>query len=347
MDKFKIIILINIFILLLFFGCSTKKIGMKSIVPAKIKVLTPKNRRKITVSKFTNDNIQLSSRIESALASIKVAKKPFFTIINRMALDKILKEQQFQASELVAQTDTVKIGKLLGAQIIITGNVVSNNKDNEYISYIKKCIVYDKKGNCIQTKVFPIICHISSASISVPIQIIDIKTAQVLYATTITKNYLADDCKADKYYSTQKSIPSMDALNQLADDIAQEFAKMVAPSYIYYNVELMEKIKSVDLNDKQEKYFKKAIDYISHNRLDKAEKILEKLHNETNGKAYEISYDLGLVKQAKNDYKEALILFEEADDNSEEANILIDKAINNIKDIIKKRERLKRELQGN
>lgn len=106
------------FIFVVFFisGCS-QKVLINSTKPAIIDRAS--NTKKIAVLKFENDNVGLSTKIESAIYSVKVDDKSYFTVISKNNRENILNEQKFQYSGLANKTNSVEIGELLGAQALI------------------------------------------------------------------------------------------------------------------------------------------------------------------------------------------------------------------------------------
>jgi len=330
-----------------FSGCSAKRVPMKSLVPADVPVLLTK--RSIAVVNMKGDNVNLSSKIESDFAKVTLNKKPFFKVLNRAQLDKILREQKLQASDLSDGSSATKIGKLIGAQAIIGGSVTTTHEDGSYIEQRERCVASDKKGHCVRSKTYNVTCPTASASVSASINVIDVETARNIYAQTITKDYSADGCKVSAAWGLAttdgKIKTSSQALVDLSDVVANDFVVKFAPRYVVYSVELMEDVDSVDLNDKQKKQFKNALTYIQNGRIEKAEQILDKLYAEVGEKAFEVAYDLGLVKQSLGKYKEAKSLFTSADKNTSEPSKLLDHAILNIDAVIKKQKEAEEQMK--
>jgi len=310
--------IISIFLLT---GCSAKKISVKALHPAEIPVLTSK--QVITVNTFDNDKVQLSSKVEAKLASIQIDNKNYFTIANRSQLDKILTEQKLQASDLTQNNNIIKIGRLVGAQAIIGGNVTSSYEDGYYIESRKKCVSRNEDGKCVKMRSFKVRCITTAANVSANLNIIDVESATTLYANTITKNYNGDSCRS-AIQTGQQSIIT------LADAIASDFAQKLAPLYVYYSIELMEDVDSIKLNDKQEQLFENALQYIENGRITKAEILFDTLHDEVSEQSFEIAYNLGVIKQSFGKYTQAKSLYQIADEITMEPNQLIDDAILNI-----------------
>jgi curli biogenesis system outer membrane secretion channel CsgG len=322
-----------------FLGCSAKKVAINAQLPAEVDTLT--KRKNIAVLPFKNDNVNFSGRIETKLASVRINGKPVFNVINRDKIKYILKELKFQTSDLVGNK-VAQFGKLAGAKVIITGNVKTTKTNGSYQKPEEVCGAYNKKGHCLYTKTVYITCRTSNATFNASINAIDVNTAQIVDAVNITKNYKADSCK-NRHFKTADI-----ALNELVDEAANEYVNRVAPHYITLNVELIDKVKSIDLNNKEEKMFENALTYIDHGRIKKAEYILKRLNEQTREQSYEIAYDLGVVEEALGKLDEAKAAYQLADkiitDNGIEPNELVDKAIERINILIEKRKKLQQQI---
>ncbi len=343
MKKYALIALTGI-IGISFLGCSAKKVTIKAQLPAEIDTLTKK--RDLAVLPFKNDNVNFSGRLETKLANVRVNNKPYFKVVNRDRIGSVLKELRFQSSDLVGNK-AAKLGKLAGAQVLITGNVKTSKKDGSYKKPEERCASYTKHG-CAYYKTVYVTCQTASATFNASINAIDVNSGQVVDAVDITKNYQADSCKDGGFFGIGKIKTSNEALNDLADEASTEYVNRVAPHYVIMRVELMDKVKSVDLNDRQEKMFNNALTYIEHGRIKKAEHILKKLNEQTNEQSYEVAYDLGLVEEALGKLKEAQAAYNLADkiitDTGAEPSELVDHAIKRIKKMIEKRQKLKGQI---
>jgi curli biogenesis system outer membrane secretion channel CsgG len=333
-----------------FLGCSAKKVSIRAQLPAEVDTLTKK--KDIAVLPFKGDNVNFSGRLETKLASVTINGKPYFHVINRDKINDVLKELKFQSSDLVG-SKAAQFGKLAGAKVLITGNVKTSKRNSSYKKPKERCAAYDKKGRCLYTKTVYVTCQTANATFNATINAIDVNTAQIVDAYNVTKNYQADSCKDTGisifgFGSTKKFKTADEALNELADEAATEYVNRVAPHYVTLNVELIDKVKTVDLNDKQEKMFENALTYIEHGRLQKAEYILKKLNEQTRQCSYEIAYDLGVVEEALGKLEEAQAAYQLADkiitDNALDPSELVDKAIERIKALIQKRKKLQQQI---
>jgi len=93
-------------------------------------------------------------------------KTKSFRVFERVKLDAILKEQDFQAySGRVDPSTAVKIGKMLGVDSIVTGSVTS--------------IIYKKSGGI---KLGPVSLKKSSASVTVTVRAINVTTGEIVFS---------------------------------------------------------------------------------------------------------------------------------------------------------------------
>lgn len=123
----------------------------------KIKTIKPstnysKEMKQVIVDKFINDNINLSSSIESELNSVYFNKNKYFKVIDRKNIDKLLEEQKLQDSGLTSDKNVDNFN-LATAQSILTGevNFTKYNKSNYYETRTDytQCLTYIKyKVNC-------------------------------------------------------------------------------------------------------------------------------------------------------------------------------------------------------
>lgn len=333
-------------------GCA-QKVHIKALNPAEVGEMASK--KKVAVSSFKNDKVGLSGKIESQLAKKKLDNKKYFTVLSRKDMAKIIAEQKLQSSELMDASTSAKIGKLIGAQAIINGEIASADAESSsYMESREKCLQYYKDGGCAQYKHYKVKCDTTQATVSANINIVNVETGSIIYGDTLTKEYSADSCKAGKtslglltLVSDPKQILSKkQALNRLASAIATDFVYKLTPNYIYFNVTLLEPIELENVTEKQEKNFTIALEYIKASRYDKAKKLLSTLMDELDGKSYVVAYVSGVVSEATGDFDKAKELYTIADNLTVEPVDEINLAMNRIDALIEKREEAKKQMNA-
>ncbi|MBL0707585.1 MAG: hypothetical protein JJW00_00880 [Sulfurimonas sp.] len=324
-------------VLLLMSGCA-QKVKIKALDPAEVGAMASK--KKIAISDFKNDKLGLSGKIESQIAKHKLDKKRYFTILSRKDLNQIMAEQKLQSSELLDEATATKVGKLIGAQAVINGEIASSSAtSSQYKESREKCLKYTKDG-CAQYKHYTVTCRTTQAQVSANINIVDVETGSIIYGDTINKELNSDSCK------NGKTISKGQALNRLTTAIASEFVYKLTPHYVYFKVTLLENIELENVTDKQEKTFETSLAYIKAGRMDKAEKLLRGLLDELDGRSYVVAYVYGVVNEAQGKFEQAKKMYAMADDLAGKPVDEINIAITRIDRLIEKRNEAKQQMNA-
>jgi len=111
----------------------------------------------------------INSELSQAATDLMInalIKTERFRVFERIKLDVILKEQDFQAySGRVDPSTAVKIGKMLGVDLIVTGSVTG--------------ILYQKSGGI---KLGPVSLKKSSASVTMTVRAINVTTGEIIFS---------------------------------------------------------------------------------------------------------------------------------------------------------------------
>ncbi|MCD4668778.1 MAG: CsgG/HfaB family protein, partial [Sulfurimonas sp.] len=192
------ILIIQIVLVSLFISGCTQKVRIKALEPAEIDRAS--SMKRIAVLKFENDIVGLSAKIESNLAKHTIENKPFFTVLNRNDIDKIIDELNLQYSGLVDTSTAVEAGNLVGAQAIISG-VVKNvsSRDSYFYEERSKCI--DKK--CKETFKYKVSCKKRVIELSADIRMIDVQSSEIIYVKNMFESSEYERC-----YDESTEIPS-------------------------------------------------------------------------------------------------------------------------------------------
>jgi len=106
------------------------------------------------------------SQVATDLMIDALIKTERFRVFERIKLDAVLKEQDFQAySGRVDPSTAVKIGKMLGVDLIVTGSVTS--------------ILFQKSGGI---KLGPVSLKKSSASVTMTVRAINVTTGEIIFS---------------------------------------------------------------------------------------------------------------------------------------------------------------------
>lgn len=308
-------------------GCA-QKIKIQALHPAEVGAMA--TQKKVAINSFKNDSVGLSGKIESKIAQHKLDGRTYFTVLSRKDLDKIMAEQHLQSSELMDEATTTRIGKLIGAQAIVSGEIIASNTHySSYQKQEKECLSYTKKGVCEKWRYYNVTCKTMRTSLSANINILNVETGTLIYGDTLNKEYSGDSCD-------DTILSQVQALNRLSTSIADNFVHKLTPHYIYFEVTLLDEIELKSATKQQKEAFKYALEYLESNRFDKAQQILERLLDELDAKSYAVVYVYGVVQEAQGKLKEAQKMYLLADSLTLRPVVEIDTAIVRIQSSIQK-----------
>lgn len=322
-------------LIVLFTGCA-QEVNITTFEPATIDRAS--KAKKVSIMEFQNDSVGFSSLLESLVAQKKVYDEPYFTVVSRNELNKILDEQKLQYSGLVDKTTAVKIGNLIGVQAIISGNVINSSFNrSSYYATRYRCI--DRK--CKEVREYLVRCEKGTYNLNVSIKMSDVEFGDIIYANTFNRTNTYSHCRDES-----GSLPNFgNIMNSFSNSISNEFISKISPTKRVMSVELLDK-PEIDYNDKQKKLLEYSLKYIESARYDKAEQLLSELLTSTNDKCYVAAYDLGVVKESKGEYKLAKQLYDLADGLVLEPNEIINNAVNRINNQLQNKEIVNKQLEN-
>jgi curli biogenesis system outer membrane secretion channel CsgG len=334
MNKKMFFILAFVFVVL--FGGCAKKVQVRALEPAEVDRLSQTKR--VAVLNFKNDRVGLSRKIESKLASFTINGKKYFTVVGRNDLDAVLRELKLHSSGLVNEKTALRVGELIGADAIISGNVRKPTKEDTYF-YEKRVRCADKK--CKELVYYNVRCMKRIVGLAAEIRIVDVAHGDLIFGDTFNKNSVYKHCNDDS-----RVIPStMIAAQSLAEAMARDFTYKLTPHYRTFYVRLLED-PDIEYDDEAERLLKVALEYIEQGRLDKAEKLLLRLVDATGERSYVAFYNLGVVKEAQGEYKEAQEYYSYADDLMVEPVEEINEAVKRIARLIEKHKQSLKQIEG-
>ncbi len=300
----KILSLLAIFGISVFMSGCAQKVVIHALEPAEVDRAA--QTKKVSVAPFKNDRIGLSTKIEANLAKHRLDNEKYFTIVSRSDFDRIIKEQKIQNSGLIDEATAVEVGNLIGAEAIISGNVGKvTSTDTRFYEERTKC--GDKK--CKTLTKYKVGCTKRAIGLSAEVRMVDVVRGDIIYADTMSKSLVYKHCRDDS-----RALPSREmAAQSMAKSMANSFTFKLTPHYRRFEVTLLE---NPDLNysDRQEELLEISLEYIKQGRYDKAERFLFDLIDSTQQQSYVAFYNLGVIKEAQGNYKDAKEYYGAADE---------------------------------
>ncbi|WP_086479219.1 CsgG/HfaB family protein [Oceanospirillum sanctuarii] len=290
-------------------GCSTTT-TIQALQPAEVDRAA--NLKQIAIVDFDNDRgrygVNFAAKLEAQLANYKIDGKNYFTVVSRNDLDRIIDEQKRQNSGLFSDTKIAEIGKLTGAQAMISGSVSSASSNDSHYRENRTRNKCDSNGKNCQTIEYTVGCTLRVVSLGVQVRMVDVERGDLVTAESFEEAYEWSACRDRK-----EVLPSRaQGLEKLSNALAQQFVAKITPRYISFEVTLLED-PDVVLSGNQEDRFEASIEFVEIGRIDRADYLLSQLHQEVQHQSYVIAYNLGVIKESVGAYDEAKALYQTAD----------------------------------
>lgn len=219
------------------------------------------------------------------------ARTDIYTLIGREELDQILKEQNLGTSGLVDETQAASIGKLLGADAIVVGDIVSSSNDERSIG-----TEYQGKQSV------SVSCLTRTAAATVNMRVVSVATGAILFTKESKTTAKDKQCGSN----LPKLASTLSVVDQCLVAATTELANGIAPHFVESDFAL----KDVDA-----KAFKdqanKARDNAANGKLDEAYAqyssiIKDDPYNDA------VMFNMGVLNEVVGNYQDAQDLYQKA-----------------------------------
>jgi curli biogenesis system outer membrane secretion channel CsgG len=153
----------------------------------------------------SNYGLKMLDRKAEDMLTTALIKTRQFNMIDRKHIRQVIDEQKFQISGMVDTVTAVKIGKILGAQVIVTGSITE-----------------------MGCRAASFIAKVTTCRASIDLQVINVETAEIIAAETGSGT-----SSAVIHYDAEKALAQKDselwvseALRSASEEAASKIAKM-------------------------------------------------------------------------------------------------------------------------
>lgn len=207
---------------------------------------------------------------------VKGVSTDFYQIIERSQLEKVLKEQRLSLSGALDENSAAEVGRLLGLDIIIMGNVSYSSTDK-------------KTGTD-----YP--CLERTVTAKGTIKMVSVKTAQIVGTKSAEAVVQIKKCTDSRSEIPDKHVMAESAMKQLA----RKFTNYFTPGYQHITYKF-EKIKLKEFKSKG----KEAMEYVKNGDLDRAFPIVYAMF-EADSYNPKAAYNLGVIYEMVGSNADAL-----------------------------------------
>ena len=216
--------------LLMLTACATPVVKKQMLIPAPAAEVARLTR--LRVAEFDNDDAgRVRAAVESALASVVVDGRPYFTVLGPSAPAGGLGKPMQWVDSKKPQAQPIRYG----AEGLVQGNVEQNDWRDEYYSEERsECVVRDDKGRCVRTRDRHVQCIRRVAQFSFTPRVEAKDTGAVLLSQQFSETGQSSVCR-DRGSPTSGS-------SLLAGARARAVARFrdhVAPRYVTLDIPLL------------------------------------------------------------------------------------------------------------
>lgn len=274
--------------------------------------------RRVAVLPFEGtDGRGFTAEFEATLASISVGEGPYFQLVDRMDIERVLQEQGRGMDARFDTDNAAQLGKMLNADGVYAGHITQNDMSNEPYSEARAICLksqpkYDKKGKvkemeCIQWGQKLVRCTKRKALFSYTPKLIEVETGRIVYNKNIDESSESKRCEDQAV-----SLKSEEELLREAKRVALGRVKQdIAPYYCTVEIRMMDdtdEIKDKAAADR----FKQALEFAKNDRMDRACEMWNEVRSKS-GDVLSVVYDLGICAETVGNLGEALNLYQRAD----------------------------------
>ena len=326
-----------VFITVALVGCAPK-IKTRMLVPAKYHQAAKFKR--IAVMTFEGPSgDQVSADIEALLVGIQVEDDPYFSVIERGAVEKLLEEQMLHQTGVVDPSTAAKIGKLLGADGIVMGIITRNNiADKRYYEKRSKCVARNEKGKCVRRKEYNVSCTERNAYFSFIPKFVSVSTGEILTSEVLSGHTVDDVCQDSERALRDRQEMLTKAKNQAIEKLRE----LIAPYYVDVEIKLITR-DDTNMSSETKDSIDKGVKWIEAGRLVRACESWNEAYLQ-HQEGYAVYYLLGICAELSGNYDEALSYYERADRNTGAPIDEISEALGRVKTNLEKQKQLADEL---
>jgi tetratricopeptide (TPR) repeat protein len=328
-------------------GCATK---------IRINMLKPAQHHQASLTKAVavlpfsgKQGNEFAAELEGVLGSISIDDKPYFTLVDRAAIDKTISEQQFSQSGLIDSKTAARIGSMVGAQGIYTGAVtLAAATDSPYTERRSECVQRqikkddkgrESEGACIRYRYYNVNCTKRLAQFSASPKLIEVATGRILYSKNLQGTASSAGCE-----DRTPAKGAEELLEMAKNTVKQEFRRDIAPFYETREIALMDATTGIGSAAAREK-LKQGIEFAGKGRMDSA----CELWGEAGGlspDAPSLVYNLGVCAESRGDAVAALELYRKAERLAGKPDDNIILAVSRTSEAVKNQQKLKEQMKG-
>jgi curli biogenesis system outer membrane secretion channel CsgG len=214
-------------------GCASTRIGITRLQPPEYDIKSGKTLAVLDLAP-AQDNPDSGRAIASALVG-KLAPSGFYKLMERSQIAQVIKEQEFGKSYYVDPNSAKEVGKILGVDYVIVGEVSGySSEDEKGIEKVQRLVesgqyVRDSHGRLrasVRTVWVDEPMEIRRGSVAANFRMVNVETGEIIAGSTETAQFNKKGVGAAEI----GRLPALsEIVNNLTNEVADKFARRIAP----------------------------------------------------------------------------------------------------------------------
>jgi hypothetical protein len=296
-------------------SCSAPVLKTEVLAPAKSSEAS--RIREIAVLPFDGPNgKEMTADLYATLAGIMLEEKPYFTLADPAQVEKTMKEQGISQAVQAGETALARVGKILGVKGVYTGMVtaleVKNIPSTETRRFCaewrttSQTVSKPPDENCVKWQRYNVECLKMEGVVAFNARLIDVETGRVVYRTSVREDTDSSACEDSKTPPPRQT----DLIHRAKDRAKLTFRKEVAPSFIDFDIPLMESKEGLASKEAEQK-LEQGLESVKRGRLDSACELWE-AGARISPQSPSLAYNLAVCAEAREDWKASSDLYQKA-----------------------------------
>lgn len=304
-------------------GCKSTTVAKKTILmPAKSEAMqNAKNIAVISVNRTGGGRHgvegSMTNKIEAFLTGINVQGKLYFNVVDRATMNKITTEQKVSSHHSFDQATAAKLGRLVGADMLLSASYQIENNDTSYNEEKKVCIKKRKSNgilkktlgmsSCEEYETSNMYCTKRVVSVALTPKVTDVSTGKIAFAKAYNSDHTSSHCPEEGY---GELLPLDVLVRASIDSIFNQMRKDIAPYPVTIDLQLIEEDKA-QMPTASKALFDEGLFFAQENLFNRACRKFVQSAAIFNGSPA-IMYNLGICQELNGNGEAALGYYDKA-----------------------------------
>ncbi len=289
-------------VIIILAACTSTSITISRLEPPRYTI--PSNKKLAVLEFVGTDKAPESGRAVASMLIARLAPTGYYQLIERAQIQSVIRELKFATTDYVDPSNASKIGKLLGADYMLVGEVTAYEvEDNVTVKPGHEVAggYYDQYGRFIETRTVmpPREVIVRSGTVSATFRLIDAETGRIIASDKQTRSFR----KSSEEFLGTGGLPSKeDVLSRLTEQVVDAFARQIAP----YKVR-----EQRVLEYGKHRLTRKGVQLAKNGLWREAVETWQEARQDAPQESA-IYYNLGVASETKGDYEAAEALYQKA-----------------------------------